>query len=911
MNRLLIALFGSMFFALAACESTPTYTPEPEPEPEVYTEPDPEPTPEPEPTEPRFDRTKPPERPWKAIEREKLYLPNYKRKTFGEFMEGPVASWRKKLRPEFFEGSPHAMKNVQTSGSWWNGIATLKVESKTESDGGWKAHGYGEAVYNSNGAIFAKAYFRDGQLHGPFIMYREDGSIQKITCYTMGYEDGPYAGFTEGVLTTRGAYLNTGGTTEWETWDVEGNLTNRTKYNVTWKFEYGKQSTTYERVWMRNYNKLGELTYLRIYKDDKLDGSCIDWVDPVLDAEGNVTNAAKVGRLEIESYDEDGKQHGWLTIYHPKDSYRLYDTWYEKGEQTGPFFEYTPEGKVRSKGQKIKGNNRGRWTIYDSNGAIRAFTFDDDGKLHGDYVIRDKDGNVTTRLQYNHGDMEAAGLSSCKAAEIDKDFVVDRDELWLGQGKTTADGKFDADWVFKRADGTLAATGSYKEGRRSGAWKFFQADGTTLRTDCNLLNDLLDGACANYYADGTKSAEGSYTRGKRTGDWTYWYANGQVSQTGGFVVGMFASYAERSGEWRYYFENGQLRTKGTYTYGKSTGSWLVYDEAGALVGIDTYKDTGELDTAASLEAALENVPVGVTLDPEKITGTWVWKDVLGTLRRRAVVINGEGAGLFQEYYPNGKLGMEGTLSGESREGLWKIWTDTGVLKEQAEYAGGKKNGTYTSFRAVGTRATEGNFADDIKSGSWKTFHTDGETVLTEYTHGPTGEYEGAYRTWTATGQQTVEGSYTANKKHGPWKEWYPDGTQKIDTTYDSGEVTGQHRTWHNNGTLERDGIYKSNKPHGEMKAWYNDGQMQFHEIYDDAGVKQGTWLYWYSNGQQNMEHTYKDGVQLSYKRWYDDGKQWHEKYYDETGNPTGIWKEWDKDGTLKSEVDHNKQDEGK
>lgn len=54
-----------------------------------------------------------------------------------------------------------------------------------------------------------------------------------------------------------------------------------------------------------------------------------------------------------------------------------------------------------------------------------------------------------------------------------------------------------------------------------------------------------------------------------------------------------------------------------------------------------------------------------------------------------------------------------------------------------------------------------------------------------------------------------------------------------------------------------------------------------------------------------MEHTYKDGVQLSHKRWHENGNPMHEKFYDAEGNPTGTWKEWDKEGNLKSETNHD------
>lgn len=897
MNRLLLALFTSAFFALTACESTPdpVYEPEPEPERQPYVEPKPEPKPEPIPA--RLDKSKPPaDRPAQAFERKTIDPKDYARPTFAGLLDGKVADWRRQLEPPFFEGKPHAMQNVKTSGSWWNGIGNLKCESQTLANGGWKAHGYGEATFNSNGKIFAKGYFREGQMHGHWIFYNEDESLESIQCYKMGKLDGPYAGFKNGQVSKFGYSRDGVGRDEWWYWDEEGNLT----YRTFWTVRNGKT----EKVWEHQYDAEGKLLYEWTYVDGKSNDDLIAWRKPDYDEEGNLTNTTTVNRLELRSY-KDGKSHGWHTMYDQKLGFREYDTWYEKGEQSGPFIRYNAKGEIIARGQKLKGKNSGKWTSTDAQGYTREYNYDADGQLHGRYVIK-QDGKIIEELTYDHGQIEDVGIATRTAGQIDKEFAPDADEVWIGRGDADATGKFEGEWTFTRADGSHAAKGSYKAGKRTGDWTLYHADGTTIRVSCKFDDDKLNGSHTKFYPGGTSLETGPYKRGLRDGLWMRWYENTKLESVGNFDASGTGSYGYQSGEWKYYREDGTLVRKGSYgSSGVKTGLWHEYDESGVVSRIESRNYFGSVEGTIEREAKLEALPEGITQDPEKMTGTWVWKSAALQITRRAVMINGEGAGLYEQYYANGKLGMEGQLVGQSREGTWKVWTESGVLKEQADYVANKKNGTYISWRTDGTKQIEGNYTDEVKTGTWKTFHTDGETVATEHTHGPTGEYEGPHRTWTATGQLTVEGNFSNGKRHGEWKEWYEDGTQRFESNYVSGSVTGRHRLWHKNGKPEVDGVYEGNKPVGEKKAWYNDGQMHYHEIYDKSGLKQGTWLYWYSNGQQNMEHTYKDGVQLSHKRWHENGNPMHEKFYDAEGNPTGTWKEWDKEGNLKSETNHD------
>jgi antitoxin component YwqK of YwqJK toxin-antitoxin module len=873
MNRLQLSLLGCLFVALTACESTPdpVYEPEPEPERQPYVEPKPEPKPEPVPA--RLDKSKPPaDRPVQAFERKTINPKDCVRPTFAELLDGKVADWRKKLEPPFVEGTPHAMENVKTSGSWWNGKGNLRCESQTLANGGWKAHGYGEATYNSNGKLFAKGNFCEGQLHGPWIFYNEDESLESVRCYKMGTLAGPYAGYENGVVTKFGYSRDGVGQDEWWYWDGEGNL----EYRIFWTVRNGKP----EKVWEHHYNAEGKLLVEWTYVDGKSTDDVIAWRKSEYDEQGNLTNPGSADRLELESY-KDGKLHGWTTMYNQKDGFREYDTWYEKGEQSGPFIRYNAKGEVIARGHKLNGNNYGKWTSTDAQGYTREYNYDADGQLHGRYVVK-QDGKIIEDLTYDHGEIEDVGVVTRTANRIDREFGSEAGETWIGKGAADEHNRFDGQWSFSRADGSLAAEGSYQAGKRSGEWTFYYADGDTIRVMCKYDNDKLNGSHTKFYPDGTSQDTGAYWNGLPTGQWTHRFQNGQIESVGVYTT---SSYAQKSGEWKYFREDGSLLRQGSYTSGFMSGLWNEYDKSGVICRVESRDLFGSLEGSIEREAGLEAMPEGITQDPEKMTGTWVWKDTAGKIGRRAVMINGEGAGLYQQYYANGKLGMEGELIGESREGTWKVWTETGVLKEQADYVGNKKTGTYMSWRSDGTKLNEGGYTDDVKTGSWKTFHADGVTTATEHTYGPTGEYEGIHRAWTAAGQLTIEGTYSVNKRHGGWKEWHPDGKPRMESNYINGELTGLHRLWFSNGQLKLEGTYAANKPSGEIKHWNEQGQLLKHEVYDEQRRKQGTWKTWHANGQQATEAIYEDD------------------------KPAGVWKSWDQQGTLITETNHDEPDD--
>ena len=76
-------------------------------------------------------------------------------------------------------------------------------------------------------------------------------------------------------------------------------------------------------------------------------------------------------------------------------------------------------------------------------------------------------------------------------------------------------------------------------------------------------------------------------------------------------------------------------------------------------------------------------------------------------------------GFYREYYPNGKLFIDGQFQKGRQEGEWKYYYDNGQLNRKLTYKNGKPNGSWEVFRADGTVAAKRGFSDGLRDGEWK------------------------------------------------------------------------------------------------------------------------------------------------------------------------------------------------
>jgi antitoxin component YwqK of YwqJK toxin-antitoxin module len=84
-------------------------------------------------------------------------------------------------------------------------------------------------------------------------------------------------------------------------------------------------------------------------------------------------------------------------------------------------------------------------------------------------------------------------------------------------------------------------------------------------------------------------------------------------------------------------------------------------------------------------------------------------------------------GLFQEFYPNGALKMEGKNDENGlRNGLWIAYYENGKKWSESYYVKGKKSGHSLSFYPNGNVRYVGEYLNDEKIGTWKFYDENGD-----------------------------------------------------------------------------------------------------------------------------------------------------------------------------------------
>ena len=77
------------------------------------------------------------------------------------------------------------------------------------------------------------------------------------------------------------------------------------------------------------------------------------------------------------------------------------------------------------------------------------------------------------------------------------------------------------------------------------------------------------------------------------------------------------------------------------------------------------------------------------------------------------------------FYKNGKMRMQGNISGGVRVGKWIAWDDRGKMLSAGNYIDGIENGDWTVWYPSGQVRYEGVFKDGNRVGVWKFYDEQG------------------------------------------------------------------------------------------------------------------------------------------------------------------------------------------
>jgi len=109
-------------------------------------------------------------------------------------------------------------------------------------------------------------------------------------------------------------------------------------------------------------------------------------------------------QLKAEGEMKDDQRYG-LWIYYSQNGKRSSDGEFdEKGQPSGEWRRYHPDGSISGSGAYVNGKEEGLWTRYDTNGCLVATTYYKAGRMEGPCYMYASDGSVISKGGYTRGE---------------------------------------------------------------------------------------------------------------------------------------------------------------------------------------------------------------------------------------------------------------------------------------------------------------------------------------------------------------------------------------------------------------------------------------------------------------------------------------------------------------------------
>lgn len=371
-----------------------------------------------------------------------------------------------------------------------------------------------EKHFDKDNHLIKEVPFVDGVEEGIAKEYDSEGTIISILEYKRGYilrrehinrkdQSGLKQGlwkifYANDILKEEGFYLNDKKDGFFKYYDEEGNLISLEKYNNGEIVEGVEETRVLEtRV---DYYKNGRQKVIQTYYKGKPHGVRREYspkgevVESYLFYEGEL--------LGIGIIDLDGKKQGpWKELY--KRNVLKAEGNYVDSRPIGNWKYYLPNGELEIEGTYDKQGRRvGEWFwYYENSKPLREANYDL-GKLEGEFVEYDEDGNILSKGVYQDNEQEG---------------------MWI------------------EAHGDHVEEGKFFEGMRNGSWKGTYKNGNkSYETTFN--DDNPDGSYKSYWFNGKLKESGRYILGRKHGVWQYFDESGEMFLRVTYRKGVEISY---------------------------------------------------------------------------------------------------------------------------------------------------------------------------------------------------------------------------------------------------------------------------------------------------------------------------------------------------------------------------------
>lgn len=155
-------------------------------------------------------------------------------------------------------------------------------------------------------------------------------------------------------------------------------------------------------------------------------------------------------------------------------------------------------------------------------------------------------------------------------------------------------------------------------------------------------------------------------------------------------------------------------------------------------------------------------------------------------------------GAYREFYPSGKVFIQGQFRKGRQEGDWTYYFENGQVNRKSTYKDGKPNGNWEVHRADGTLSAKRGFKDGLRNGDWISYDESGKKPRTEE-HYVDGNSDGVWKTWYPNGQLKAQVSFKKGKRDGLSAEFDEKGQKTVEAEWSDGKLNGNATRWFADG----------------------------------------------------------------------------------------------------------------
>jgi len=501
-------------------------------------------------------------------------------------------------------------------------------------------HGY----YEDGAKWWERAHDDAGQLDGLEREWHPTGEPLHEGRWIKGVPTGVHSWIGKGKNEVFGTSTITAGSGEWRAFFHDG----RPREAGTWKD--GTRSGVWTN-WFDNGNKSTEETW---QLGQKL-GPIKWWFES--------------GQLKVTGEFTGDQRSGVWTAWWTNGHVAWDGPYGPKGERTGEWREYYPEGVPKAVNQMRDDYEEGHAIEYHDNGERSGEGEYVAGKRAGVWKFWWKNGELWRETNFVKGVEQGTGNQECLDAGGEwvnlADMRTTGCQLCQWTAKDPADSE-DSDDATGGKPMVVSQTGGPDDGQPQSPVTTPEGQKPEVKDPKAPKEQDPAGKVLNsperewifWHANGNKEQQGRFSNGERSGDWTFWYPDGKKMLEGGFTVG------KESGAWSGWYPSGPKKFEGSFADGVEIGAWKVFSE------------DGKVQTEGSYEAG-------------KKVGRWVYYHATGQVSSAGSFVANEEDGPWIANYPSGKKRSEGAYSNGKRTGTWTWWREDGSVWRSSNYVDGK------------------------------------------------------------------------------------------------------------------------------------------------------------------------------------------------------------------------------